>query len=180
MNIYLRKMNHNDLEKVMNWRMKPEVTQFMYTDPVLNMEIQEKWYEEIKKKGDKYWILVCDNVDIGVIILLNIDTEKKICGWAHYIGELQYRGKKIMPLIEYNIYDYVFDILNLEKLTCEFVEENQRAFDIHLKCGSKVEEKLYDNVLKNGIKYDVVRVAITKNDWREIKENHQYEKITIE
>lgn len=180
MEISLRKITVDDLEKIMNWRTMPEVTKFMYTDPVLNMEMQKKWFKEIEKKSDIYWMLMCDNVDIGVVILLNIDKENKVCGWAHYIGNLDYRGKKIMPLVEYNIYDYVFDVLEFEKLTCELLESNKRALDIHIRCGSTIEEKLPNHVLKNGLSYDAVRVAITKKQWNNIKDKQDYNKILIE
>ena len=42
----LRRITEQDLFMIMNWRMSPEVTEYLYTDPQLTLEQQRKWYEE--------------------------------------------------------------------------------------------------------------------------------------
>lgn len=38
----LKKIGYEDLENVMTWRMLPEVTKYMFSDPVLTVENQKK------------------------------------------------------------------------------------------------------------------------------------------
>lgn len=38
MSLELRKIKRDDLEMIMNWRMDPDVTKYMYTDPKLSIE----------------------------------------------------------------------------------------------------------------------------------------------
>ena len=50
----LRKINESDLNLIMEWRMKPEVTRFMYTDPVLTIEHQKAWFREVVQDTKNY------------------------------------------------------------------------------------------------------------------------------
>ena len=38
MSVALRKINEEDLEQIMRWRMDPEITRYMNTDPKLTLE----------------------------------------------------------------------------------------------------------------------------------------------
>lgn len=43
MSVTLRKVTEGDLEQIMRWRMDPEITRYMNTDPKLTLEGQKKW-----------------------------------------------------------------------------------------------------------------------------------------
>jgi len=94
MNIILRNIQEADLKKIMNWRMLPEVTKYMYTDPELTIEDQKRWYKRISlDKNCKYWIIQVNNIDIGLMCLTEIDEKNSRCGWAYYIADTSFRGK---------------------------------------------------------------------------------------
>ena len=61
--IQLRKIRETDLEKIMKWRMSPEVTKYMFTDPKLTMEKQVIWYNKIQNnEACQYWIILFDEI----------------------------------------------------------------------------------------------------------------------
>ena len=181
MSLELVKIAKDDLEQIMHWRMKPEVTKYMYTDPVLTLEIQEKWFDSIKNDTSvKYWMIKIDGVKIGVINLRDIDYINRRCTWGYYIGDNSFRGRGIASTLECNIYDYVFNILNLNKFWCEVFSFNEKVISIHERCGSIIEGTLKQHIYKNGEFFDIVMMAITKDRWEEIKDNYSYEKIYIE
>ncbi|WP_252250249.1 UDP-4-amino-4,6-dideoxy-N-acetyl-beta-L-altrosamine N-acetyltransferase [Clostridium sp. ZBS13] len=181
MDIELKKMCKDDLEVLMNWRMKPEITKYMYTDPVLNMEKQLKWYKKISDENDSiYWVIHCNNTRIGDVSLHNIDYTNNRCDFAHSIGEDSFRGIGLGAILEYNIYDYVFNQLNLNKICFQVLSFNKRAINLHKKLGANVEGILREHILKNGIYYDVVVMAITKQRWNLINKRIEYDKIYIE
>ncbi|ABW20043.1 UDP-4-amino-4,6-dideoxy-N-acetyl-beta-L-altrosamine N-acetyltransferase [Alkaliphilus oremlandii] len=181
MTLELIKVTRDDLELIMNWRIKLEVSQYMYTDPKLTLEIQQKWFESINEQNNsKYWIIKFDGVKIGLINICNIDYTNKRCSWAYYIGDTSFRGKGIATTLECNIYDYAFDILNLNKLCCEVFRFNEKVISIHEKFGSTIEGTLKQHIYKNGDFLDIVIMAITKDKWNQIKNNYNYEKISIE
>jgi len=181
MALELNKVNKADLELIMTWRMKPEVTRYMYTDPVLTMETQLKWFYSIQDNDSvRYWIIKFDGVKIGLINICDIDYKNKRCSWAYYIGDTSFRGRGIATLLECNIYDYVFDDLNLNKLCCEVFTSNEKVISIHEKFGSVIEGTLKQHIYKNGDFFDIVTMGITRDKWENIKKDYKYDKICIE
>lgn len=181
MKISLRKLKKENLEMVMNWRMLPQITQNLYTDPKLNMKIQYEWFERVSNdKSVKYWIIQADDKSVGLLWLYCIDLINKRCEWGYFIGEDNYRGKGLARPLECNIYDYVFDILKLNKLHCEVFEFNDIVIKIHEKFGSEVEGVLKQHIYKNGQFYNAVCLGILSEKWHSIKNTYEYEKIDIE
>lgn len=181
MKLRLRKIVEEDLELIANWRMSPEVTKYMYTDPIITKDSQFAWYKSIiSDEKVRYWLVEFDKVKIGVFYLTNIDTENKRCYWGYYIGDTSFRGKGIARELECNIYDYVFFKLKLNKLCVEVLAFNEKVVKIHEKYGSEVEGVLKQHIFKNGCFYDVVAMGITKDRWKKIKESKDYEDIYIE
>lgn len=177
----MRKIKEEDLEKIMNWRMLPEVTKYMYTDPVLTIEKQKQWFKEITtNRRNFFWIICFNDIDIGVIGITNIDYINRKCTWAWYIGELEYRGIGVGRIIEWNMYEYVFEKLKLNKLCSEVFSFNSKVIELHSKCGSVIEGSLKEHIYKNGSYYDVVAMGITASRWNKIKNSFHYSKIEIE
>lgn len=180
--VKLRNIQVEDLEMIMNWRMDPEVTKYMYTDPILTIEKQLHWLESINKdKSYKYWIIELDDeTPVGVLNLANIDYQNKKCNWGYYLGSLEARGKGLARKLECNILDYIFYKLGLNKLWCEVFSFNQDVIEIHKKFGSKVEGIHKDHIFKNGEFYDVISMGIIKSQWDTLRNEIEYEKIDIE
>lgn len=179
--LLLRKITEDDLERIMNWRMIPEVTRYMYTDPQLTIEDQKRWFKIISQDDtSRYWIVQAGQVSIGVVSITQVDTRNQHCCWGHYIAEPSFRGKGLWKIIECNIYDYVFDHLKLNKLWCEVFTFNEKAIAIHQKLGSEVEGILKQHIYKNGVFHDVARIGITKDKWNQIRNEFEYEPIIIE
>lgn len=181
MKIALRKLNKDDLEMVMNWRMTSHVTQNLFTDPKLNMELQYKWFESISNdESVKHWIIQAGDKPVGLLWLYCIDLINQRCEWGCFIGEDDYRGKGLGRPLECNIYDYVFDVLKLNKLYGEVLECNEIGIKIHEKFGFEVEGVLKQHICKNGQFYNVAYMAILSEKWHSIKNMYEYQKIEIE
>ena len=68
MSVTLRKVTEGDLEQIMRWRMDPEITRYMNTDPKLTLEGQKKWFAKVQQDPDvSYWIIEIDGTVAGVI-----------------------------------------------------------------------------------------------------------------
>jgi len=181
MSLSFRRILEQDLEKIAEWRMSPEVTKYMYTNPKITMKDQLQWFERISTDEKvSYWLIVFGGVEIGVINLYDIDLQNRRCFWAYYIGDNSVRGKGLGRGIECNIYDHVFFKLALNKLSCEVLSFNQKVVDIHKHFGSKVEGLLRQHIYKEGKFLDVVRMAILKEEWKEMKNSFEYEKVRFE
>ncbi|KAF5414901.1 MAG: hypothetical protein C5S49_06485 [Candidatus Methanogaster sp.] len=179
--IILKRIASDKLEKIMKWRISPEVSIYMYTNPKLTIEDQKIWFQRINNDSTvSYWIIIVDGIDVGVINLYDIDQRNKRCFWAYYIGDTSARGKGIARHLECNIYDYVFLEMGLNKLCCEVLESNDTVVGIHKKFGSEIEGTFKQHIHKNEKFLDVVRMAILKEKWMRIKSQYEYATILIE
>lgn len=183
MSCRLRRVSRADLEMVMQWRMLPEITQNMYTDPHLTLDDQVKWFERIQASDhDMVWIIELTEpaLPVGLLSLSEIDRVHQRSAWAYYVANPEARGKGLAKLLECNIYDYVFTKMGLRRLWCEVFSFNERVISLHEHFGSKVEGVLRQHIYKNGISYDVARMAILRDEWLAKREKFKCSRIEIE
>jgi len=181
MNIDFCKLSEEHLEMVRNWRNKPEISKYMYTDQYISEEEHFNWFKKIKSDlAKKYWVVRLDGEYVGVVNLYDIDIKNKRCYWAYYLAEPSVRGKGLGRLIELNILNYVFEKLGLNKLCCEVLKFNELVVKIHQKYGSKIEGTFRKHIFKQGVFHDIVCMGILKEEWEDIKKKIDFEKIKID
>lgn len=179
MAITLRKIEERDLEMIMHWRMDPDITRYMNTNPQLTMEGQRKWLRHIETADTvQAWVIEQDGIPAGVIQLADIDWENKTSSWGYYVGEKQMRSLHLAVSLEMSLYDYVFDVLGLKELQGEVFSLNSAVIRLHLACGSHITEEIIGEVEKDGVCYDVTHLCITSDEWNQIRESKKYEKIS--
>lgn len=177
----MRRIKEEDLEMVMEWRMRPNITEFMNTDPTRTIKSQKEWFNKIKDNKEQiYWIIVVNNVPIGVINVFNIDYDNKRCSWGYYIAEVEYRSLKLALFLEWNLYDYVFDTLMRHKFCNETFVDNKQVIKLHGMCGSKEDGIMRQHIYKNGKYYDVSVGSILVDEWRKKKNTVKYENFMFE
>ena len=171
-NVTLREISKDDLELIRKWRSSPEVNKFMYTETTPTQEQQVKWFEGIKNDTtSKYWMIEYNSTPIGVANLINISSVHDSCDWAFYLGDVNVRGKGIGSKIEFQVIEYVFETLGLNKLKCEVIDFNDKVIKMHEKFGFRREAFYRDHVRKGNLYYDVVGLGLLKVDWLKIKKS---------
>lgn len=178
LSVSLRTIKEEDLEKVMNWRMLPEITKYMNTDPVLTIEGQRKWLKAIEENPDvKYWMIEVDNEPAGVINLTGLLKDDGNIGWAYYMGEQRLRSMKTALALEMSMYDYAFKVLDKKSVISDVFSINTGVIALHKICGCEIMEERKNYVSKNGVSYDVTFMRMTKENWMGICDSKKYEKI---
>lgn len=181
MAVTLRKIKEEDLAMIMRWRMSEAVTRYMNTDPKLTLEGQRKWLASVENNPTvKYWLIEVDETPAGVMNLAGIDREASSTGWGYYIGEEKLRSLRLAISLEMSMYGYVFDTLGLSEIHNEVFSLNEGVWKLHLACGCHVVEEVKGEIEKNGIKYDMMHLLITKDEWYAIREKKKYEKINFD
>ncbi len=171
MDIILSALTKEDIELVRIWRNSPEVAQYMYTENEITAEQQEAWFERIKDdETSRYWIIEYDNKKIGLASITGISKTLGSCYWAFYLGTDVPRGGGIGSKIEFNILEYVFNELKLNKLRCEVMIFNDKVISMHEKFGFRREAYYRQHVKKNGKWIDTVGLAILSEEWNKQKE----------
>lgn len=178
MKTFLRKIQQQDLEMIMRWRMDPEITKYMNTDPKLTLEGQKKWLQKIESDDHvMYWLIETDGIPAGIICLIDIDWENKTSSWGYYIGEKKCRSLKLALSLEMSLYDFVFDKLGFQSLHNEVFSLNEGVIKLHKLCGSEIVEIREKEICKNGTYYDITHINIEKEQWARIRKDKKYEKI---
>ncbi len=174
MNLVFRKMTERDLEQVMHWRMQPDVTRFMTTDPKLTLEGQRKWFEKQQQNPHvHYWIVVIDDVDAGVVSIV-LDSEGKSGETSSYIAEKACKSLPNMTSVIASLLDCFFDDLGAETLYGDVLAANKGVVLINRHLGYTVDSVAKDAIEKNGLLYDQMRVHLTKAQWHERRKAIEY------
>jgi len=181
MTFALRAITEDDLETIMNWRMSESVTKYMNTNPKLTLEGQKKWFSSVTKNNKvRNWIIEVDGVPAGLINLADIDWEKGTTSWGYYIGEEKLRSLRLAISLEMSLYDYCFDALGFKEVHNKVFKLNDGVWKLHIACGCKIVKEVAGEVEKEGVKYDMVHLAITRDEWLALRNGKKYEKINYD
>lgn len=169
--IKLINLEEEHLELVRNWRNSEDVTKYMYDEKYITVEQQTIWFNKVKTATDsKYWIIEFNNKKLGLASITSIDKVLQSCYWAFYLGDTSVRGGGIGAKVEYNVIEYVFSVLNLNKLRCEVFKSNDKVIKMHEKYGFRREAYYREHCIKGSEKLDVVGLALLKSEWNQIKD----------
>lgn len=171
MNIVLTDLTQKDIELVRTWRNSPEVAKYMYTENQITEEQQQNWFDAVKgDAGCKYWVICYNDIPIGLASLTGINHNLSSCYWAFYLGDVSNQGAGIGSKIEFNVIDYVFDTLKLNKLRCEVMTFNDKVITMHEKFGFRREAYYRQHVKKDGKWQDAVGLAMLRDEWKAQRE----------
>ena len=183
-----RKIRESDLEKIMNWRMLPEVTKYMLTDPKLTIEGQKKWFEKIKKEYERplqeresfYWVLEVDEVPVGVVSMVDWNRRKSSIRTGEYVAVQEKSSIKLIIDLQYSMYEFAFEALGVNKIAFEIMSNNMGTILINRRFGANEDGIMRDEVFKDGEYFDLHLFSILKNEWNELKYKTKYDKIDFE
>lgn len=175
------KMRQEHLEMVMNWRMQPDITRVMYTDPILTLDMQSQWFERIKDDpGQLHWITVKDGIPIGKTSLTDIDYNNKSCVSGNYIADKEHRTFENAITDAYGILKVAFEHLGLNRLQAEVMGNNPRVVELNKMFGYHVDGVRRQAVYKYDIFHDVTVLSYLKEEWDAGKFRHKIKNLEIE
>jgi UDP-4-amino-4,6-dideoxy-N-acetyl-beta-L-altrosamine N-acetyltransferase len=166
--VTFRSLGAADSARLLAWRNSPQVAAYMYTDHVIGEAEHQSWILTALQAPDRrYWIVEADAAPVGLANLANIDRVARRCELGHYVADPAMRGKGVGACIEYLLLQHVFQTLGLNKLWCEVLLENERAWRLHLNFGFRREALFRQHVRKGDRFLDVVGLGILASEWVE-------------
>ena len=182
MKVELKRLAEHELELMMNWRMREDISAMMLTSVNLTLEGQYKWFDKIKNdKSQIRWVIYYEDVPIGSMYLTDIDYFNKRCESGWFVAEQKYRSLKLAKDLQQNMFDYVFDILEINRIYGYVIDSNIQALNLLVRvCGLNNEGILKQHIYKDGLFRDITVVGLIKDDWQEKKLKFNYEKYFIE
>ncbi len=167
-NIYLRDPVIEDLEYFLTWHNDRELKKQAMMPPFIVTSNEEKqWLERLISSADKKrktFIIIDknDKMPIGYTQFRDINTINKNAKFGIVIGNRLKQGKGFGEEIVNLMVRFAFEELNLQKISLEVIEENQRAIQLYLKMGFFKEGYLIRQFLYEGNYYNVVLMAHLK------------------
>lgn len=170
MSVHLRRLRAEDSARVLAWRNSPEVAAYMYSDHAIGADEHARWLATALSAEDRrFWIIELDGAPVGLANLARIDRAASRCEWAFYLADPSTRGRGAGAAVEYLVLGHVFERLELNKLWCEVLVENQGVWRLHEGFGFTREALYRDHVRKGGTFRDVVGLGMLHRDWPEAK-----------
>lgn len=167
------KIQEEHLELILEWRTRPDVTRYMFTDIERNMDNQKKWYQKIQADDtSRYWIISYQDKWIGVVYLTGIDPRTKHCTWGYYIGEAS--SRMIGGIIPPYLFNYVFHEMKFNKIIAEIMEGNENAIKLNEMFGFKLIDRHENHIHKYGKDHDVFRYELLAETWNSSKRYRRF------
>lgn len=171
MSVRLRRLRADDGERVLAWRNSEAVAPFMYGDHLITPDEHARWLAGALEAADRrYWIVELDGAPVGLANLARIDPASSRAEWAYYLADPAVRGRRVGAAVEFAVLEHVFGRLNLHKLWCEVLAENEAVWRLHESFGFKREAMYRDHVRKGGRWLDVVGLGLLAVDWARARE----------
>lgn len=152
-------------QKVRLLRNQQDVRKYMYTSHEISEFEHNNWLSSLSKNPrQSVFIVMLGDELAGVVSLNAINDANKTADWAFYIDR-RLQGKGMGSLVEFKFLDYAFNDAGLEKLNCEILETNASVIKMHQKFGFTVEGVRRKNIVKDGVRLDVMLLGITRDEW---------------
>jgi len=166
-----RLVTEGDLERIMRWRMLPEIDKNMRTHPILTIEKQRDWYRSLQEENSQYhWVIWVKGTPIGVINIHEIGVRdgKKSCSTGIYIAE-KGGSPGLFFELHWNLFDFVFSTLHLDEIHAEALLFNKTAVLLNRRLWPEISEQK-----------DCYAYQITAGQWQEEKKKRTYRNIHYE
>ncbi|WP_169823167.1 GNAT family N-acetyltransferase [Anaerobacillus alkalilacustris] len=161
--VTLRALNKGDAQQILEWVNNPKLKYLTGTVyPVSEVE-HEKWFEN--KLNDKFnkifGIEECTNKSlIGVIGLNNTDLINRNTELYIYIGDESHWGKGLGTDAVKTLIRFIFEELNLHRVSLVVFSYNQRAINAYEKVGFVSEGIMRESLFKDGKYHDKILMAL--------------------
>ena len=168
--VSLRPFEKEDIPLKVKWVNDSENNEFLHYDIPLTVEKTQKWWEGVKDREDrKDFIILYEEIPVGLIGLLNIDKKNSNAELHIILGEKEYKGKGIAKKAVKALLDYSFSKKELNKVFLYVDDDNEIAKKLYEKVGFIKEGILKSHMYHNGQFIDRCIYGITKNNYEAIK-----------
>lgn len=125
--VKLKRLTHDKIEMVRQWRNDPKISQYMFYKEYITPEMQERWFENLDKKCNFYFVIEYRNNDIGLINIKNVNADEKSGESGVFIYNDKYLGTDISYRAHLVMFDYAYNVLNLDYTYSEIQLTNKNA-----------------------------------------------------
>ena len=158
----------DDADMLLEWRMRPEITRFMFTDlETTDPARQRAWLEACARRDDVcHCIISHDGQPVGYLSYSGIDHVHRRAASGSYLADGTGTARRRLAGFLYPfIFDYAFVRLNLHKLVNSFMAGNTRVIAVQRALRLREVGTLREHIFKNGAWHDVTLFELLRAEW---------------
>jgi len=146
--VCLKALKKEDLPYRTNLLNNIEVSQFLNTNEIFNIESTQNWFNKISLDPSREDFVFCSNTDkIGMGGIINISSSNSNCELYMYLDpKVHNRGFGYLACIA--LCDFAFKTLSLHKVFLYTFSDNIKANRLYEKVGFKLEGVLRNHTFK--------------------------------
>ncbi len=165
------------------WNQDSQFQQLLSSDParLSSPKQMKEWMEN--HYGEMYGFSIrslADDLPIGFVDLSGVDWVARNCWVGIGIGEREYWGKGYGSDAMNLVLRFAFESLNLNRVTLDVFEYNERAYRSYCKCGFKEEGRLRQWMQRGGERFDLIFMGILREEWEERQKQSQVDAVPTE
>jgi RimJ/RimL family protein N-acetyltransferase len=147
----LRRLQHDDIERVRQWRNHPEVARHMLSQVPISREQQAAWFARVHQAEDRaYYLAYYQNEPTAFASVTSENglplTDSEQLEAAIYLApDSRCRGNLLAFAPALALNDACFDMLHCQRLVAKIKQENEIALRFNVQMG--YEEFARDNAL---------------------------------
>lgn len=162
--VSFREVNLSDAAKILAWRRKPRVTNFMNTDLDDDVQAQAAWLSSCYKKPSYYhWVFMIHGSEAGLVSVSDLDLDKGTTSWGYYVGEESLLG--LGALVPPYLYNWIFRDLGLKLIEAEVFANNDAVLRMHRFHGYRREPNNDRTIVKSGQMIQLIGLQLHAKDW---------------
>lgn len=162
---YLRPITNDDLKLIFNWRNKPEIREYMFNNALIEWNTHLKWFDSLKSNTENdIKIFIEDSKPRGIVQFSKISKYHQTAEWGFYIGDSYRKG--LGTLLAYHALNYIFNDLDIRKLSAQVLSTNEKSLRFHKKIGFIQEGVLRRQIIRDNKIIDVHLLAQFKQNWK--------------
>ena len=139
--VKLRRLTHEKIEMLRQWRNDPKIQQYMFYREYITPEMQERWFVNLDKERNYYFIIVYEGKEIGLINVKNVDFEKSNGESGVFIYDDSYLSTDVAYRAHLVMFDFIYEVLGLDYTYSHMLDDNARAIRFMNFLGGDVVER---------------------------------------
>ena len=154
--VTLQRLTHDKIEMLRQWRNDPKISQYMFYREYITPEMQERWFANLDKKCDYYFIIEYEGKEVGCINIRAIDWQKRTGEPGIFIYDEDAIEAGVATRAGFCFDDWIWKEMKLDYLTIEVRRSNKKAMQMNISNG-------YEEIpLLPGDPDDKVRMILTR------------------
>lgn len=166
--VYLRPTEKEDIDYLLTLMKNPEIMDYWFSEPYTNKEKFTASFDERQKDDSlRQFIAYADDEKIGYTSLFHINPRHRTAVFAIMLDQNS-QGKGYAEEVVRSVVDYGFYQLNLNKITLDVVDFNEKAVHIYQKVGFEVEGEKRQQYFIKGTYHNSLSMGLLREKYESI------------